>query len=41
VAGAPRARSVLLTSNDERYQAITAEEISYAAEAFLDALGER
>lgn len=41
VAGAPRARSVLLTSNDERYQAITAEEISYAALAFLDALGER
>lgn len=41
VAGAIRARSVLLTSNDERYQAVTAEEISYAAEAFLDALGER
>lgn len=41
VAGASRARSVLLTSNDERYQVITAEEISYAAVAFLDALGER
>lgn len=41
VAGAARARSVLLTSNDERYQAITAEEISYAAAAFLDSLGER
>jgi hypothetical protein len=41
VTGASRARSVLLTSNDERYQVITAEEISYAAVAFLDALGER
>ncbi|MCC6340174.1 MAG: hypothetical protein IT197_09395, partial [Acidimicrobiia bacterium] len=41
VAGATRARSVLLTSNDERYQAITAEELSYAAAAFLDVLGER
>lgn len=40
VAGAARARSVLLTSNDERYQAITGEEISYAAGAFLDSLGE-
>lgn len=41
LAGASRARSVLLTSNDERYQFVTAEEISYAAVAFLDALGER
>ena len=41
VAGAARARSVLLISNDERYQVITAEEISYAAVAFLDSLGER
>ncbi len=41
VAGAARARSVLLISNDERYQAITAEEINYAAAAFLDSLGER
>jgi len=41
VEGASRARSVLITSNDERYQAITAEEISYAAMTFLYALGER
>ena len=41
VVGAARARSVLLLSNDERYQAITAEEINYAAGAFLDSLGER
>lgn len=41
VAGAARARSVLLLSNDERYQAVTTEEISYAAGAFLDSLGER
>ena len=31
VAGVARARSVLLISNDERYQAITAEEINYSA----------
>lgn len=41
VDGATRARSVLLTSKDERYQAITAGEITYAAVAFLGALGER
>lgn len=41
VVGAARARSVLLISNDERYQAITAEEIGYVAVAFLDSLGER
>jgi len=41
VVGATRARSVLRLSNDERYQAITAEEIAYAAESFLDSLGER
>lgn len=41
VVGAARARSVLILSNDERYQAITAEEISYTAAAFLDALGGR
>ncbi len=41
IAGAARARSVLRLSNDERYQAITAEEISYAAATFLDSLGER
>jgi predicted nucleotidyltransferase len=41
IVGAARARAVLLISNDERYQAITAEEISYAAAAFLDSLGER
>jgi hypothetical protein len=35
VTGASRARSVLVTSNDARYQVITAEEISYAAVAFL------
>ncbi|MCB1032115.1 MAG: hypothetical protein KDA95_12295, partial [Acidimicrobiales bacterium] len=40
-ADAARARSVLLISNDERYQAITAEEIRYAAVTFLDTLGER
>jgi hypothetical protein len=32
---------VLLLSNDERYQAITTEEIRYSAAAFLDSLGER
>ncbi len=41
VDGAARARSVLRLSNDERYQAITAEEIVYAAVTFLDSLGER
>lgn len=41
VHDAKRARSVLLTSNDERYQAISAEEISYAAVGFLDVLGDR
>jgi len=40
VVGAARARSVLRLSNDERYQAITAEEVAYAAVTFLDSLGE-
>lgn len=38
VVGSARARSVLRLSNDERYQAITAEEIAYAAVTFLDSL---
>lgn len=38
VDGATRARSVLRLSNDERYEAITAEELSLAAEAFVQRL---
>ena len=41
VVGAARARSVLRLSNDERYQAITAEEIAYAAVTFLGSLSDR
>lgn len=38
IDGCARARSVLRLSNDERYQAITAEELGIAAKAFLDRL---
>jgi hypothetical protein len=41
VVGAVRARSVLRLSNDERYQAISADEIAYAAVTFVDSLGDR
>lgn len=40
VAGAARARSVLRLSNDERYQAITTEEIAYGAATFLNLLSD-
>ncbi len=38
IDGAARARAVLRTSNDERYQAITADEIAHAAIGFLSRL---
>lgn len=41
VSAAARARPVLRLSNDERHQAITAEEIEFAAVTFLDSLGGR
>ena len=41
IDGATRARAVLRTSNDERYQAITAQEITHAATDFLSRLDDR
>jgi hypothetical protein len=38
VDGAARARTVLRSSNDERYQAITAAELEHAASSFLERL---